>query len=152
PNMIFVKDAERLSFTRLNRAGEELLGMSRAELMGKTDYDFFAAEQAAFFQKKDRETLSGGALVDIVEEPITTKHGPRWLHTKKVAIVDGDGRPQYLLGISEDITEQRRVEAERRRWASIFERSSFAVATVGATDHKLELMNPAFARLAGYEP
>ena len=36
PHMIFVKDAERLSFIRFNRAGEELLGMPRSALIGKT--------------------------------------------------------------------------------------------------------------------
>ena len=60
PDMIFLKDAERLSFVRMNRAGEELLGLGREDLLGKTDHDFFAAEQADFFQAKDRETLDGG--------------------------------------------------------------------------------------------
>src|SRR5262249_45583701 len=151
PHMIFMKDAARLGFVRMNRAGEDLLGLERKDLLGKTDYDFFPAEQAAFFQKKDRETLEGGGMVDIVEEPIDTKQGPRWLHTKKVGLVDGGGRPQFLPGISEDITDRRRVEGERRRWAAIFERSSVAVATVSAPDGVLELMNPAFARLAGYD-
>ena len=31
-DMIFLKDAEELRFLRLNKAGEELLGYSRAEL------------------------------------------------------------------------------------------------------------------------
>src|SRR5438270_405404 len=30
PDMVFVKDAEKLAFTRLNRAGEELLGVARS--------------------------------------------------------------------------------------------------------------------------
>ena len=100
PDMIFVKDAEKLSFTRLNRAGEELLGIGRADLMGKTDYDFFPKEEAEFFQAKDRQTLASGRLVDIAEEPIETRRGKRWLHTKKVPIVDADGTPLFLLGIS----------------------------------------------------
>jgi len=37
PDMIFVKDAENHAFRRFNRAGEELLGFSRGELLGKTD-------------------------------------------------------------------------------------------------------------------
>jgi len=32
PNMIFLKDAKELRFTRFNRAGEELLGHSRSDL------------------------------------------------------------------------------------------------------------------------
>src|SRR5262245_20236499 len=41
PIMLFVKDAEQLRFVRLNRAGEELLGLRRGELLGKCDGDLF---------------------------------------------------------------------------------------------------------------
>lgn len=37
PDMIFVKDAAELRFVRFNRAGEELLGYSQADLLGKND-------------------------------------------------------------------------------------------------------------------
>jgi PAS domain S-box-containing protein len=114
PDMVFVKDAERLAFVRLNRAGEELLGMSRDDLLGKTDFDFFPPSEAEFFQAKDRETLYSTGLVDIAEEPIHTRHGVRWLHTKKVPLLDATGKPQYLLGISHDITERKQAIADLR--------------------------------------
>src|SRR6185503_15042055 len=41
PAMVFVKEAERLSFELFNRTGEQLLGMDRKMLLGKNDYDFF---------------------------------------------------------------------------------------------------------------
>ncbi len=111
PDMIFVKDASRLAFERFNRAGEELLGVPRTAMLGKTDYDFFPEEQAEFFQLKDRNTLSERRLLEIPEEPIQTARGLRWLHTKKVPIVDEHGEPQYLLGIPRDITEQKAAAA-----------------------------------------
>ncbi|HEX2879015.1 MAG TPA: PAS domain-containing protein, partial [Polyangiaceae bacterium] len=107
PNMVFVKGAERLEFVRFNRAGESLLGLERASLLGKNDYDFFPAEEADFFQKKDRETLQGKKLVDIPEERIQTAKGERLLHTMKVPVLDEAGTPRYLLGISQDITEKK---------------------------------------------
>jgi PAS domain S-box-containing protein len=107
PNMVFVKGAGELRFDRFNRAGEELLGVAREELLGKSDFDLFPEEQARAFQARDRETLSEGKTVDIPEEPIETKRGERWLHTKKVPVLDEHGTPRYLLGISEDITEHR---------------------------------------------
>jgi PAS domain S-box-containing protein len=108
PHMVFVKDAETLSFQRMNKAGELLLGVPRQELLGKSDRDFFPPEQAAFFQRKDRETLEQGVLVEIAEEPLNTATGLRWLATKKVPVKTADA--QYLLGISEDITERKEVQ------------------------------------------
>jgi PAS domain S-box-containing protein len=111
PDMVFVKEASELRFVRFNRAGEQLLGIPRTELMGKNDYDFFPASEAEFFVTKDRETLVKGKLVEIAEEPIQTRSGQRWLHTKKVPIVDDSGTPRYLLGISQDITDAKAVRA-----------------------------------------
>lgn len=110
PDMVFVKDAHDLAFVRFNRAGERLLGMKREELIGKTDFDFFEPDQAKAFVDKDRETLRGKQHVDIPEEPLTTARGLRWLHTQKVPLLDEHGEPEYLLGISADITERRRDE------------------------------------------
>ena len=116
PSMIFVKDAEELRFVRFNKAGEDLLGHSREDLIGKNDYDFFPRNEADFFTAKDREVLRGGRLVDIPEETIKTKHrGLRILHTQKIPILDENGEPRYLLGISEDVTERKQVEEEIRR-------------------------------------
>ena len=105
--MIFVKEAAELRFERINRAGEQLLGLTREQLIGKNDFDFFPVDQAKFFQERDRETLDNRVVVDIPEEPIETKSGRRWLHTKKVPVVDDHGVAKFLLGISEDMTERR---------------------------------------------
>lgn len=116
PDMIFVKEAEELRFVRFNKAGEELLGYSRGELLGKNDYDFFPKNEADFFTGKDREVLGAKKLFDIPEETIRTRHkGERILHTKKMPILDSQGHPIYLLGISEDITEQKAAERELQR-------------------------------------
>jgi PAS domain S-box-containing protein len=113
PNMIFVKEAKELRFVRFNKAGEDLLGISRNQMIGKNDYDFFPKEQADFFIQKDREVLAGSKAVDIPEEPITTQSGDiRILHTKKIPVFDENYKTKYLVGISEDITEKKKAEEQ----------------------------------------
>ena len=116
PEMVFVKDARELRFVRVNRAAEKLLGLTRQTLIGKNDYDFFPKEQADFFTGKDRKVLTSGNLEDILEEPIDTPEGRKILHTKKIPLYGEDGNPEYLLGISQNITEER-ADKEKLRVA-----------------------------------
>jgi PAS domain S-box-containing protein len=116
PIAVFIKEPKELRFVFWNKAGEQLLGYTNEELVGKNDYDFFPAEEAQAFIAKDRETLERGQLVDIPEEVIQRRDGTiRSLHTKKIPIRDEQGQPLYLLGISEDITERKQAEAELQK-------------------------------------
>jgi PAS domain S-box-containing protein len=113
PNMIFVKEAKDLKFIEFNKAGEELTGISRAEILGCSDFDFFPKEEAEYFLRRDREVLEKGEIKKIVEEPIHTQNkGERWLYTKMVPVKDEEGNDLFLLGISQDITEERIAQQE----------------------------------------
>jgi len=113
PIMVFIKQADTFQYVSLNKAGEKLVGLPKEELIGKNDYDLFSKNEADFFTGKDREVLQNKILVEIPEETIQTKYlGERILHTKKIPLYDSQGNPKYLLGISEDITERKKVEKE----------------------------------------
>jgi PAS domain S-box-containing protein len=111
PTMLFVKDAEDLSFVRWNKAAENLTGFGSVDLIGKNDYDFFPKEEADLFTSIDRQVLTNGELLDVPEEELATVHqGTRYMHTRKVPILGTDGKPKYLLGLAEDITERKKSE------------------------------------------
>jgi len=116
PGMLFVKSFPDCRFVLFNRAAEELLGYTRAEFLGKTDYDFFPKDQADHFVARDRAVLLEGRPQVTAEERITTRYrGERLLRTIKVPVMDAAGKPQYLLGFSEDITDQKAVEQQLRQ-------------------------------------
>jgi PAS domain S-box-containing protein len=110
PSMLFVKEAAALRYVRFNRAGELLTGKAAVEVLGKSDADLLPPAEAEARMAADRRVTADGNAVDISEEEISTCQGIRLLRTRKAAILDEQGRPAYLLGISDDITEQRAAE------------------------------------------
>lgn len=107
PSMIFVKDCRKnMAFSLFNKAAEDLIGVKKDQLIGKNDHDIFPKDQADFFAQKDREVFDNARILKIEKEEIETKNGKRYLRTFKVPTFDIQGRPQLLIGISNDITDE----------------------------------------------
>jgi len=154
PVGVFIKDAVDLRVMYWNRASEELFGYSREEVLGKNDYDFLPQEQARYLRATDRQILTGGQLVDIPEVPLMTPPGgERFLHTKKVPLLDETGTPRYLLGICEDITERKRSEEGLREseahYRRILETASEGIWMFDA-DSRTTFANDRIAQMLGY--
>jgi PAS domain S-box-containing protein len=117
PVAIFGKDPQNdYRFTLWNARSEEIFGLRKEEVLGKSDYDFFPKEQSDFFRNRDAEVISNRRILEIPEERILSKSlGEILLHTRKVPLFDASGTPFLLLGISENITEQRSMEQALRQ-------------------------------------
>lgn len=115
PVAVFVKDMrDDGRYVLYNKTGQDVLGFDSASVIGNFDADLFDPDVTEEFRRQDEETLKRGAY-DFVEETFATgrDHQVRFIRTRKVALKDGaDGKARYVLGISEDITEQRERERE----------------------------------------
>jgi PAS domain S-box-containing protein len=161
PVTLSVKDAYDLRYVRWNRASEAVLGIARDEILGKSDHEFFASEAAALLASNDRSVLAGMQLVEVPEEPVDTRgRGARVLHTRKIPIADETGRPQYLLSISEDITERKAADealrAAEERYRSLVEQLPAVIyamdAVPGQTIGRTTYISPPVQSLLGYSP
>jgi PAS domain S-box-containing protein len=116
PGLVFIKSCPDFRYLAINRATEALIERSRDEVLGKTIFDFYPAEQAESAAALDRAVIADGAGQMTTEECMSMPtSGLRWLKTTKVAVRDAEGAPKYLLGFSQDITEQKAVEQQLRQ-------------------------------------
>lgn len=112
PLAVFVKDV-RDDFRKViwNRAAEEMFGVPREQALGHTDYDYWPKDQSDFYRTVDERTMRSGEVQDVPEEPSESRtRGRIYLRTRKVPLPDEQGRPAFLLGICDDITERKRAE------------------------------------------
>jgi PAS domain S-box-containing protein len=114
PSLIFVKDWDG-RFVLVNQAVAAIYGTTVESLVGKTDADFNPnKEEVAHFLRDDRDVMSSGRPKLISEEPVTNPgtRETRWFQTIKVPLrLPDDGGPT-LLGVSTEITERKRLEAQ----------------------------------------
>lgn len=115
PARVFWKDTD-LRFLGCNAAFAGDAGMrSSAAMIGKDDYQMVWSEQADFYRADDRAVMESGVPRLFFEEQQTTTSGETvWLRTSKVPLINDEHETFGVLGIYEDITEYRRIEADNR--------------------------------------
>jgi len=153
PDVVFVKSVPDFRYIRFNKAGEDFLGLERENILGKTNYDLFSREEADHFARSDQEAIESRSVITIPEEPIWTRDkGKRILHTKKVPLYDTSGIPQFLLGVTEDITDRIRVTEDRDRLKIHLEYMLGVTGTgidIVDPDHNLVYVDPAWQKTYG---
>jgi PAS domain S-box-containing protein len=92
-------------------------GCSLADVVGKTDFDFFSRPRAlAAFADEQRVIETGQPLVGRREAETFDDHPDRWVSTTKLPLSDAHGDIVGTWGISRDITAQ--IAAEQALAAS----------------------------------
>jgi len=112
PAMLLVKDARDGRCILLNRAGEELLGCDRKEIIGQNADDIMPIPDEKLIEQAD-QSASPLKKIPVYEHTLTTrKLGDRLVRTRKVPMRDEDGHEKYKLRFTDDITEQRQTRSE----------------------------------------
>jgi PAS domain S-box-containing protein len=115
PDAIFVKDVQG-RYLLANPAARHVLSPQNPTLdavIGKTDAELVGPETAAEFTHTDRLAYDARQPVRGRELEVTP-WGTRTWESVKAPVFDDQGRLQGLIGISRDITEQLRREAQAR--------------------------------------
>lgn len=112
PIALFCKDARHnFQYVFWNATASKLWGLSTVQVVGQDDFDLFPAESARFFREKDREAMAGREIIYIPQESVPSHGTVMTARTWKIPIYGEDGGPQWLLGISQDISEPHLVES-----------------------------------------
>lgn len=111
PIAVVVKDAKTHKFVLSNRAFEAMVGFSRAELMGKTSFDLYRAEDAERMDKLDSECVERGVEIVCSDfEAETPLVGSRIFATKRIVVHDNQNVAKYLIVVIDDVTERKTSE------------------------------------------
>ncbi len=125
---------------------------SPREIIGKVDYDLsWTKEQADHYRNDDRQVIDSGIPKLYYEESLNTPDGKTiWLQTSRIPLRNTHQQVIGVLGIYQDITEQKQANDSMRLAAAIYQ---FGNEAIMVTDESNLIMavNPAFTRITGYE-
>jgi PAS domain S-box-containing protein len=113
PQKAFLKDRDSVYVT-CNENYARDLGVKAAEIVGRTDHEFFPKELAEKYRADDKRILESGKTEEIDERYIQEGQ-ERIVHTVKAPVKDAEGKVVGLLGIFWDVTEHKRAEEALRQ-------------------------------------
>jgi len=138
----------------MNAAGLVMLeadSLTEAQACPLMQYVFPEYHEA--FADLHRRVMAGGSGV-LAFEIHGLKGTRRWVKTHAVLMPGTDGSPPALLGITRDITDEKRAQAalqrSEERFATVFRASPDGILIVRASDERIVEVNPAYVRLSGF--
>ncbi len=118
PLLIYAKNLRADNSGRIivwNKAAEAVTGYPEQDVIGKTNREAFPPNMAEMYDEVDRKILADPMVVDYPEVPFRRSDGGlRFMHIISVPLLGDDNRPEYVLGIAEDITGRRGQELALR--------------------------------------
>jgi two-component system NtrC family sensor kinase len=150
PQRVFWKDRNSL-FLGCNQAFATDAGLKDpAEIVGKSDYDLSWKETADLYRADDKQVMDRGEARLNFEEPQNKQDGNRaWLRTSKLPLRDREGKVTGVIGIYEDITEQKRAQEQLHLQAAALESAANGIV-IADESGKILWVNHAFSALTGY--
>ncbi|MEO0476280.1 MAG: AraC family transcriptional regulator [Planctomycetota bacterium] len=101
----FIKDAEG-RFIYVNAALKKVLGKSDAQIIGRTDDDFFSPELADAYRAEDREVMAGGkTIADRVWLVPDARGTLNWFVSTKSPLKDRNGQAIGVAGAMQDVQQ-----------------------------------------------
>jgi diguanylate cyclase (GGDEF)-like protein/PAS domain S-box-containing protein len=119
PDPIYVKDSQSRFLLANQAAANNNAGVGAAtgaDLIEKSDFDFFPRELAEIFFEDEQNVMHSGLPLVSKEEQIKNSDGrTRCILSTKVPLLDSAGEVIGLIGIGRDITALKETEAELRK-------------------------------------
>jgi PAS domain S-box-containing protein len=150
PDAVYVKDREG-KYLLCNDAAARFLGKRVEDILGKSDAAFLEPESLRSVREFDRRTI-GSEVAKTEEETLTAAGTTRTFLTTKAPYRDRSGRTIALLGISRDVTEKKRAEADLRLRDRAIRAvpQGIVIADASGPDTPIVYASPGFEQLTGY--
>jgi len=110
---VFIKDTE-FRYIYVNEAFAEFVGKDRESMLDRRSLDLFDIDAESRLVRSDSEAFETGSVVVIEEPELTADDGSRGAYRAlKAPVMGADGKPEYLIGVVQDLTQQKLLEKAR---------------------------------------
>ena len=120
PDLVWLKDSNGVYLT-CNPMCARFFGVSEADIIGKTDYDFIDQEMADFFREHDLRAMAASQPSTNEESLTFASDGYQGIfETTKTPMYDAQGQLFGVLGIAHDITERKQNAAHIEKLSRLY--------------------------------
>jgi PAS domain S-box-containing protein len=105
----------------INPAAAKFLGRTVEEVLGRSLFEVYPEEIAAIFSENVSTVLRTGKGRS-ADERIVFGGNEHWLNARLEPLLDDQGTPYAVTGVTRDITERKRMENELHRYSENLER------------------------------